>query len=379
MILAIDASNIRSGGGLTHLIHLLEFATPNEYEISKVIVWASENTLSLLPNKTWLCKKSHLALNKSNNYSFIFQLTLLSKYLRLDKVDVLFVPGGTFLGSFKPVYTMSQNMLPFEKFEANRFKSRKTRLKFTILRYLQSKTFKNAEGIIFLTNYARKKISEVVKFTATTSIISHGTNPKFIQTPKKQREIGTYNLKSPFKLLYVSIVTDYKHQWNIAEAIIRLRKNMVPIELVLVGPSTSDAMNKLQKVINGDPYDCVKYLGEVNYDKIGEIYQDSDGFIFGSTCENQPMILIEAMSSGLPIACSNYGPMPEVLENAGIYFDPTDINSIETSLKAFLNNIDLRIRISNESFQKAKSFSWYESSNQTFSFLTRKFLEKYDY
>ena len=38
-------------------------------------------------------------------------------------------------------------------------------------------------------------------------------------------------------------------------------------------------------------------------------------FIFASTCENMPNILIEGMSSGLPILCSNYLPMPEFLKD----------------------------------------------------------------
>ena len=44
--LGIDASNIRTGGGLTHLVELLNAATPQEYGINKVIVCP--------PNRYWL-------------------------------------------------------------------------------------------------------------------------------------------------------------------------------------------------------------------------------------------------------------------------------------------------------------------------------------
>jgi hypothetical protein len=33
----------------------------------------------------------------------------------------------------------------------------------------------------------------------------------------KTKDINNYTTESPFKLLYVSIVLAYKHQWNVAE------------------------------------------------------------------------------------------------------------------------------------------------------------------
>ena len=48
-----------------------------------------------------------------------------------------------------------------------------------------------------------------------------------------------------------------------------------------------------------------------------EYLSKSNIFIFASSCENMPITLIEGMASGLPIACSDRGPMPEVLQDGG--------------------------------------------------------------
>ena len=45
-----------------------------------------------------------------------------------------------------------------------------------------------------------------------------------------------------------------------------------------------------------------------------------------------PNILIEAMSSGLPIVCSSFPPMPEFLKEFGIYFDPENVESLQNSI-----------------------------------------------
>lgn len=36
---------------------------------------------------------------------------------------------------------------------------------------------------------------------------------------------------------------------------------------------------------------------------------------------------------GLPIACSNRGPMPKVLAEGGVYFDPEDTDSIPVAVE----------------------------------------------
>lgn len=65
-------------------------------------------------------------------------------------------------------------------------------------------------------------------------------------------------------------------------------------------------LNKLNKVIASDIiYRCINYMGLIDHDKLTDIYKNADGFVFASSCENQPIILLEAMAAGLPIACSN--------------------------------------------------------------------------
>ena len=54
MILGIDASNIRAGGGVTHLRNLLQYGCPSDVGIKKVIVLSGKKTLDQLPERDWL-------------------------------------------------------------------------------------------------------------------------------------------------------------------------------------------------------------------------------------------------------------------------------------------------------------------------------------
>ncbi|UGS24174.1 glycosyltransferase family 4 protein [Flavobacterium channae] len=371
MILGIDATNIRTGGGLTHLKEVLSNATPKQFGFEIVVIWSSQATLDKLPNFDWLDKQSHPYLNKGFLASFFFQIVMLPKMAKQKKCSVVFVPGGTFLGNFRPFVTMSQNMLPFEFKEASRFKSFSVRLRFLILFFLQSFTFKRANGIVFLTNYAFNFISKKIKLNNKKNIIiPHGISKEFLNHPKNQIDIENYSKENPFKILYVSIVTAYKHQWNVAEAVLKLHQEGFPIQLNLIGPYTNESISKLSVFLQKkENVKVINYLGSIPHKELSNFYKEADTFVFASTCENMPIILIEAMTAGLPIACSEKQPMPEVLEDAGIYFDATNSESIYNGIKQLLLDSNQRQIIATKAFEKTKNYTWKNCSNHTFQYL----------
>jgi glycosyltransferase involved in cell wall biosynthesis len=157
----------------------------------------------------------------------------------------------------------------------------------------------------------------------------------------------------------------------VVEAVARLRKEGYPVALNLVGPSYLPAKKRLMESINKfDVNDeWVKYHGPVPYLDLHHIYKEAHLGVFASSCENLPIILLETMASGLPIACSNRGPMPEVLGDAGVYFDPEQPIEIYRAIKNLINNPQLRLEKSQASFHKAQQYSWDVCALETFSFL----------
>jgi glycosyltransferase involved in cell wall biosynthesis len=96
---------------------------------------------------------------------------------------------------------------------------------------------------------------------------------------------------------------------------------------------------------------------------------NADVFVFASSCENMPNTLVEAMAVGLPIACSNRGPMPEVLEDGGVYFDPEAPHSIADALERIITNADLRTQVATRAQQLSRQYSWSRCTSETFAFL----------
>jgi len=373
LTIGIDATNILHGGGMTHLKELLCEASPKKYGIETVIVWGRKATIDLLEDRFWLKKICPAEIESGALSRYFWQRYKLPKIVAASGCDLMFVPGGHHSGEFHPVVALSQNLLPFEYREMFRFGWSKMTLKMFLLRIMQSWSFRHSEGILFLTNYAKQRVLLCLgKFQAKTIIIPHGLNNRFIFKPRVQKAISSYSPERPFRLIYVSSIDQYKHQWHVVEAVSQLRQEGLPLALDLVGPAYPPALLRLKLTLGRHPNssDYISYLGSIPYDQLHQQYAKADLGIFASSCENLPITLIETMAAGLPIACSHRGSMPEVLRESGVYFDPEKPDEIAQALRSLIVGKKLRETKSISSYKLAQEYSWKQCANQTFAFLS---------
>lgn len=370
--IGIDATNIRNGGGLSHLIELLSAARPKRDRFKNIFVFASKDTLNKLPDRVWLKKFSAQALEGGLLRRILWQKFFLKKKLKAAGCNILFVPGTSFITDFKPIVCMSQNILPFEWKELFRYNFSLMTIKLILLRFVHSKCLKAADGIIFLTNYAKKSVLKVTgKLKGTSCLISHGLNKRFFASNQIILNNKFFFIQKPIRIIYVSIIDHYKHQWNVVKAIALARKqSKINFQLNLVGPANKSALKKLNTVIaKEDPkLKWVSYHGVVGYQKIHSFYKESHIGIWASTCETFGLILLEMMAAGLPLLCSNRGPSREILGNAGLYFNPESPNSLCRALLRLIKS-KKKIEFMIEAKKKASIYSWKRCAKETFNFI----------
>lgn len=367
MKIAIDASNIRDGGGVTHLLELLKVSNPSEYHFDEVVVWSNEKTLAQLPRAPWLSCRHQPLLDKSLLHRIFWQMVVFPQLLTKE-YQLLFVPGGSYRGRFRPFITMCRNMQPFSMVEIFRYWFNLKFWRLLLLRQVQKFTFRRASGLIFLSKYAKQEVSKAIgKEHLSSCIIPHGVSDIF-RRPRQDSD----KLKEDFTLLYVSRIDAYKHQWHVIDAVAQLRKQGYRLQLQIIGPAYPKMLQKLKHAMNKhDPkHEFVQYLGAIAYEDLPTYYSAADAFIFASSCENFPNILLESMSAGLPIACSNMGPMPEILGDAGVYFHPEHPSEIASAVKTLVDNEDLRKQLAEKAQQYSLRYSWEKCARETFSYLT---------
>src|SRR5690606_21069009 len=107
---------------------------------------------------------------------------------------------------------------PFEWGEMRRYGLSKTTLRLFMLRYGQAWTFRRSSAVIFLSEYARRQVNRVVNAPINGQVIPHGIG-KHIKKPEEgSRLVSAFSVTRPFRIVYVSTVSPYKHHVNVIAA-----------------------------------------------------------------------------------------------------------------------------------------------------------------
>jgi glycosyltransferase involved in cell wall biosynthesis len=371
MKLGINAARARSGGAKTHLIGILSASRPLSHGIKEVHVWSYPELLAALPDEPWLIKHLSPAASGPMICQIYWERFELPRALMATGCNLLFNVDAGSVCRFRPAVTMSRDMLSYEPGEIHRYGFSKARIRLFSLRYVQNSALRFADGVIFLTEYAARVIQQSSGQLRQVCLIPHGVSRGFQEIIRISP--WPINGERPVKLLYVSNTDWYKHQWMVVRAVELLRMRKIDVTLTLVGGGTGPAQQRLtEQIAVSDPRgEFVTQLDFVPQADLPAHLAEADIFVFASSCENLPNTLVEAMAAGLPIACARRGPMPEVLEDGGEYFDPEIPESIADAIQKLVEDPDLRRRVSLRAKGLASRYSWERCGMETWSFLAK--------
>jgi glycosyltransferase involved in cell wall biosynthesis len=100
-------------------------------------------------------------------------------------------------------------------------------------------------------------------------------------------------------------------------------------------------------------------------DRLATLYSNAEIFVYPSLYEGFGIPPLEAMSLGCPVLCSRTSSIPEVVGNAGRYFDPGDIDSIRVAMEEVLYSSVARNKLIQAGFNRCRSFSWSRCAAET--------------
>jgi glycosyltransferase involved in cell wall biosynthesis len=343
--------------------------TPKDLEIIFVCSTSFYEQIKPLDDGIKVVHHSWLS-SPSRFYRYLWHLVIYPNIVRANSPDVEFYPSGQLRILFRRACTVtsSLNLLLFDPLELARMGmgDKQKQKNLEIYRDHQSRSFHQASGVIFCSEYSRNVISRLIPSIRSSCVVPLGVEPDFCIGPKTSLANSLQT-----NLLYVSPLLPYKHHQEVIQAIKTLRKELnKDLQLRLVGNGSAEANEKLETYISSEGASTyVNLIGFVDDNSLVELYRKADMFIFASSCEAFPIILVEAMRAHLPIACSELVGLPDILKDAGEYFDPRDPHSIANALRKLILNKESRKYLGEKAYDYSLKFTWERSAQQTFSFI----------
>lgn len=146
------------------------------------------------------------------------------------------------------------------------------------------------------------------------------------------------------KLLCVATLTRRKGHSVLFDALAQLRE--LPWSLTCAGSHERDPETAQSLFLQVDALELkhrVEFLGEVDQDRLDQLYQQADLFVLASYHEGYGMVLDEAVARGLPIIASNGGAIGRTVpDGAGLLSAPGDADALASHLRQFIENSDTR-------------------------------------
>lgn len=181
-----------------------------------------------------------------------------------------------------------------------------------------------------------------------------------------------YGVQGPYVLYTSRLEHPGKNHVRLIRAFATLKQaDAIPHQLVLAGGDWDRAdVIKAEAAACGVSSDII-FAGFVPGGDLPLLYGAADLFVFPSLYEGFGLPILEAMSSGIPVACSNVSSMPDVAGDAALLFDPSDERDIEQTLRGVLCDPDVRTSFARKGLERAAQFSWATTASRTLDVIHR--------
>ena len=299
----------------------------------------------------------------------------MSRTVWRNKIDVFFFPT---VYTYFPVFNRTRIVLTIHDVIAEHHPELifpNSRAQF-FWKLKLAAAIRQADLVATVSEFSRSEIADYYRYPASKiRIITEAAKPEFKLLPPDLTTTvsASYGVSAGEQfLLYVGGISPHKNLDTLIEAFKILRENGTtsPVKLVLVGDYQDDpffsAYPALKKKVDEYRIESeVIFTGFVPDDELARLYNEATLLVFPSIEEGFGLPAVEAMACGTPVVASRSGSLPEVLADAGRFFDPTNPGEMARILSEVLNKEPERRTMRDEGLERSRLFSWDRAATDT--------------
>ena len=232
-----------------------------------------------------------------------------------------------------------------------------------VLYYLFHSTNSKREMIIDIDIKSCQRANKIIAISENTKndyIQYFGADEKIIEVihhgiNKTKQIIYSQRIEEQPYILYVGLRSDYKNFTRFIQAFSIISKKYNYLKLICTGyPFSSSELKELYTLGLVDKTKVILATEQ----EMAQLYHDAEMFVFPSLYEGFGMPILEAMVYDCPVVLSNASCFPEIAQNAGLYFNPFDIEDIANKIENILLNDEVKQRITDSGKERLTHFSW---------------------
>jgi glycosyltransferase involved in cell wall biosynthesis len=237
-----------------------------------------------------------------------------------------------------------------------------------------------AERIIVPSEFVKTALGETGETVGDSrvTVIHQGIDPHLffprphspVPSEEDMADIQPFAIQRPY-LMYPSTIRggDKKHE-ALVDAFSRFKeKTGAPHRLVLAGSFAAGLAPLTAKVAASPVASDIVMTGYFPHHNLPLLYAYADACVFPGTREGVGLPVIEAMASGLPVACSRSGALPEIAGDHALFFDSNDIDDMADALETILFDQALRKKLTASALEWVKQYRWTTTAAETFAIL----------
>jgi glycosyltransferase involved in cell wall biosynthesis len=104
----------------------------------------------------------------------------------------------------------------------------------------------------------------------------------------------------------------------------------------------------------------VEFVGKVTHERMSELYNEADCFLNGSRIDNQPLSILEAFASGLPVVTTNAGGIPDVVTDGvtALMVQRDDHEELAHCAIHLIEHPEVAVRLIKEAREECRRYTW---------------------
>lgn len=258
------------------------------------------------------------------------------------------------------------------------YESNKPTWRFKLARWFERKSIEHATMLIAISETTAADLVRLMGIPRERIVVTPlGVDERFFSCDEQRLEGGELrqrlNLPSDRQLmLYVGGHDERKNIKALvgiargASDYYRARRQQPPL-LVLAGRiEEGSERRRLDEAVRhfGMENDLVS-LGFLSDTDLLVLYRESSLFLFPTLYEGFGLPALEAMAAGVPVVASNTSSLPEVVGDAGLLFNPLNIEEGTRAVLSILDNPQLSLQLRDAGRQRARMFTWERTGELT--------------